>query len=328
MKPWQHDGSSLEQVVAQHGPWSAMSIDLPNGRSTLPPAIDHRLKRLVQTAADLVHKPLSECRVLDLACLEGHYGIEFALHGAQSVCVEIREPNLAKTAYAVEALGLAQRCQVVQDDVRNLALGTYGTFDIIVCSGILYHLGADDVALLIRRMGECCARLCIVDTQVAVQESHFAQVDGRKVGGFSYREHVPNATAQDKLRDLWASIDNNDSFWFTTNELMTQFQQAGFTSCSEVLLPTHPGLTYDRRMFAAVKGQPVRVLSSAPTDALGHVPATLADPTDLHDYVRDYGVAYRLGKRLLPQPVKDAIKPALRKLGVLKTEESPFVDNP
>ena len=59
-----------------------MAIDLGQGRSTMPPAADWRLRRIVQVAADLLGKPLSQARVLDLACLEGHYGIEFAMQGA------------------------------------------------------------------------------------------------------------------------------------------------------------------------------------------------------------------------------------------------------
>ncbi len=323
---WVHDGTTSSDIVARHGPWSAMSIRLADGSYTREQAVDHRLKRLVQTVADTVGKPLDQCRVLDLACLEGHYGIEFALHGAQAVCVEIREANLAKAAYAINALGLSN-CELVQDDVRNLDVATYGRFDVIICSGILYHLRAEDAARLVRQMADCCTRLCIVDTYIAVRETAHATVGGALMGGVVYREHDPGDTAAMKMRDLWASIDNDSSFWFTTNALVTLFAQAGFTSCSDVLLPTHPELTYDRRMFSAIKGQPVSILSSEMTDRTGHVPAPLPDPTNLHPYQMDHGRAYTIGKKLLPQPVKNAVKPTLRRLGLLKTEDSPFDDN-
>lgn len=321
MKVWSHDGSSSEEVVARHGEWTAMSIRLANGTHTRAEAPDHRLKRIVQSASDLVGKPLDQCRVLDLACLEGQYGIEFAMHGAEAVCVEIREANLAKTAYAVANLGLAN-CKVMQDDVRNLSRETYGEFDIIICSGILYHLQAADAARLISSMGACCKKLCIVDTYVAVRESSFVDVDGRRFGGFIYREHAEGATAADKVRDLWASIDNTSSFWFTINGLAALFSKAGFTSCSETLLPSHPELTYDRRMFIAVKGDPVRVLSSEATDRIRHVDSGVPNPASLHPYQLDHGIAFRIGKALLPQTVKDAVKPTLRKLGLLKTQEA------
>ena len=323
MKDWTHDGSSIDQIRARYGPWTAMSIQLPDGTSTLAPAVDHRLKRLVQIASDLSAKPLSECRVLDLACLEGHYGIEFAMHGAEVVCVEIREANLAKAAYAAHALGLG-RCRIVQDDVRNLNRPQYGEFDIIICSGILYHLPAEDVAALVRNMRACCRGVCIVDTYIATHESAFVEIDGRRFGGYRYKEHDEGATELQKADDLWASIDNATSFWFTVNGLATLFASAGFTSCSETLLPSHPGVTYDRRTFVAVSGAPARILSSPMADAAGHVDSGVPDPANLHPYQIDHGVAFRLGKKMLPQSVKDAVKPTLRKLGILKTEPARF----
>jgi 2-polyprenyl-3-methyl-5-hydroxy-6-metoxy-1,4-benzoquinol methylase len=327
MKAWHHDGSTEQQVIERHGPWSAMSIHLGDGRFTREQAVDFRLKRLVQTVSDMVGKPLAECRILDLACLEGHYGIEFALHGAEVVLVEIRDANLAKTAYAIQELGLKDRCRLYQDDVRNLDPATYGQFDAIICSGILYHLRAIDASKLIASMAACSKRLCIVDTQVAARADAFVQVGKRSVGGFVYREHDESASLADKARDLWASIDNEDSFWFTPNELVTQFFDAGFTSAAEVELPTQPDNSYDRRMYVAIKGRPTKVLSSPMTAAIVHEPAPLEDPQNLHPYQRDHGLAYTIGKKVLPQQVKNSIKPTLRKLGVLKTQEAPFEDS-
>src|SRR6185295_10800787 len=71
--PVQDLESHLKDVVDQHGPWTAMAIKLPGGAYTREPAVDHRLKRILQVCGDIVGKPLSQCRVLDLACLEGHY---------------------------------------------------------------------------------------------------------------------------------------------------------------------------------------------------------------------------------------------------------------
>src|SRR5215217_6605312 len=122
--------SELEKLVEQHGPWTAMAIKLPDGSYTRAPSPDYRLRRILQSAADLVGKPLSQCRVLDLACLEGHYAIEFALQGAEAVGIEGREASLVKCEFVKQALGL-KRVTFVQDDVRNLSREKYGVFDII-----------------------------------------------------------------------------------------------------------------------------------------------------------------------------------------------------
>src|SRR5579859_8299350 len=108
---------TYEQVVERYGPWSAMSIHLGGERYTLmPPRPDWRLRRLLQIVGDHADKPLERLRVLDLACLEGQYGIEFALHGAQAVGIEARETHVEKARFAKEQLGLANY-QVFQDDV-------------------------------------------------------------------------------------------------------------------------------------------------------------------------------------------------------------------
>src|ERR1700712_2944833 len=111
--------SELQSVIDEHGPWTAMAIRLKDGSYTRAPAIDYRLRRLLQVSVDLVGKPLTQCRVLDLACLEGHYAIEFALHGAEVLGIEGRAASVAKCEFVQRNLGL-ERARFVQDDVRNL----------------------------------------------------------------------------------------------------------------------------------------------------------------------------------------------------------------
>ena len=77
------------------------------GLNTLEPQNpDDRLTRLVPARVRPAAKPLAETRVLDLACLEGHYAIEFGLSASRVVGIEVREANIAKARFAKEALGL------------------------------------------------------------------------------------------------------------------------------------------------------------------------------------------------------------------------------
>src|SRR6516225_4517715 len=116
--------SRKQEIIARYGPWTAHSFRLADGVDTFDqPHWDTRLRRFVQIVSDLSGKPIQDLRVLDLACLEGHYGIEFALQGGRVVATEGRPANLEKARFAKETLGL-DKLELVLDDVRNLRRGT------------------------------------------------------------------------------------------------------------------------------------------------------------------------------------------------------------
>ena len=174
--------AETRKFIDTHGEWTAMSIKLADGTYTREQAVDHRLRRLVQTAQDSIKKPLSACRVLDLACLEGHYAIEFALHGAEAIGIEGRQVSVEKCNYAKNALGL-DKVKFVVDDVRNLSVEKYGKFDIVICAGILYHLTASDAAALLKSMSDVCTGILLLDTFVALSSQATVEISDRTVHG-------------------------------------------------------------------------------------------------------------------------------------------------
>lgn len=312
----------VQQVVDKHGPWTAMAIKLPDGTYTRLPAPDHRLRRILQVTSDLAGKPLSECRVLDLACLEGHYGIEFALHGCTVVGIEGREASIAKCEFVKRELGL-DRIQFFQDDVRNLSSAKYGVFDIIICSGLLYHLPARDAWSLLRSMYETCTGLVIIDTFIALSSQLIVKIDESTYHGHIYQEHSETDTAEEKQKKLWASLDNNASFWFTEPSLMNMLARAGFSSSFDVLTPTMPGNLRDRKTYVAIKGPRAAIFSSDPTHDACHtdIPEGLNPRFDPSQF--PHGKIFMAAKRLFPQPVKDIIKPVLRTLRILPPDTTP-----
>jgi 2-polyprenyl-3-methyl-5-hydroxy-6-metoxy-1,4-benzoquinol methylase len=132
--------TSLDEFRSRHGEWTSMSIHLGGDTYTLPPAPDARLRRLVQVTSDLAGKPISQLRVLDLACREGHYAID-AMQGAEALGIEYRAESFAKARFVKDYLHL-DRLTLYQDDLRNLSREKYGEFAVVICSGILYHLDA------------------------------------------------------------------------------------------------------------------------------------------------------------------------------------------
>jgi hypothetical protein len=260
--------NSLRELSSRYGEWT-FDIPLPYGVWTkgnlqLPHT---RLKRIVQIVSDLCAKPLSECRILDLACLDGLFSIEFAKHGAETVGVEIREANIKKAMFCKEALQLTN-LTFRQDDVRNVSSESYGTFDAIICSGILYHLEARDVINLCRSMYNMVTRVVVIDTHVSLWPVTKV-VDGeQEYVGRHIREHADGDTPQQKATKLWASADNTTSFWFTRPSLVNLLTNAGFSSVYECFAPVHlnfgkAGLEHpDRCTFVAVKAPTCETLTS------------------------------------------------------------------
>ena len=253
----------LEELRLKYGDW-AYDIPLPHeiwtGGNLQKPHT--RLKRILQIANDLSNKPLSACRVLDLGCLDGLFSIEFALHGATTVGVEIREANIQKALFCKEVLAL-DNLDFRQDDVRNVSLESYGKFDVIICSGILYHLPAFDAIDLVRKMFEMANRVVIIDTHVSLFPEEEIRFENDNYWGDSYREHSDGAPAEEKLKRLWSSIDNETSFWFTRPSLVNIISKAGFSSVYECFVPPTfiPSINFqnagirahDRCTFVAIK---------------------------------------------------------------------------
>ena len=198
--------AKLDALKREYGEW-AYDVPLPHGiwtRGNLQ--IPHtRLKRIVQVVSDLTEKPLSECSVLDLGCLDGIFSIEFAKHGANTIGVEIRDANIKKAIFCKEALEL-HNLDFRQDDVRNISVESYGKFDAIVCSGILYHLTASDAINLIQRMHDIVNRVVVIDTHVALKPIERFAYDGDEYWGSEFHEHSESATPEEKAKSLLASL--------------------------------------------------------------------------------------------------------------------------
>lgn len=262
--------TALDELISRYGEW-AFDIPLPHGIWTRGNRqVPHtRLRRIVQVVSDVVTKPLGECRILDLGCLDGIFSIEFASQGSETVGVEIREANIRKAQFCKDVLEL-QNLHFRQDDVRNISVESYGHFDAIVCSGILYHLPAQDVINLIDRMYDMVNDVIVIDTHIALNPiEQFVSARGTEYWGRIHQEHADGATKEEKASRLWASADNPTSFFYTRPSLLNVLGKAGFTSVYECYNPPHlnfgrPGIEHqDRCTFVAVKGD-LRQIKTSP----------------------------------------------------------------
>src|SRR5258707_1647313 len=260
-QPPLHDGLLGEQCES-----TAMAVHLGQGKYARHAEPDWRLRRLTQVIADVLGKPHSEARVLDLACLEGHYALEMSLHGARVVGTDIREANLAKARYAQRALGLGN-VEFVREDVRDLRRERFGGFDVVIASGIIYHVDVPAVFEFAQHVYDVCDRLAVIDTQIALSPRVAVEYQGRSYSGLWYQEHEERSDASQRYRDFWASIDNTRSLWLTEPSLFNLLADVGFTSILRVEGPQMP-VGSDRQMYVAIKGERAPIRSSPVTDAL------------------------------------------------------------
>ncbi len=242
------------RLIREYGEWTDHNIRLAEGLYTIGNGVESRkLPRIVQIVADLSPKPLSELRVLDLACLEGQYAIEFAMHGATAVAIEGREANLAKARFAKQALGL-EKLTLYHDDVRNLSKERYREFDVVLCLGILYHLDAPDVFRFVEQIASVCTHLTIFNTYISVNYEKAYSYGGRTLWGRDYVEHDPASQQEERLSAKWASLDNVKSVWMTQTTLMNMLVSLGFTSVYNCQAPIEPGNYVDWVSIVGVKG--------------------------------------------------------------------------
>jgi hypothetical protein len=137
-----------------------------------------------------------------------------------------------------------------------------------------------------------------------------------------YKEHDESADRDTRLRDLWASVDNIRSFWFTPASLANYVARVGFSSFYECLNPEHV-LPEDRRAYVAIRGQRADVLSSPLTASMGFTPKPERNHLSNNGPNVRHGWMFRVAKRWLPAPIKNAIKPVLRRVRVLPPDATP-----
>jgi SAM-dependent methyltransferase len=254
------------ELESQSGPWTAHNLLLGAEVFSISPAPtgdETKLRRVLQIVADLARRPVRELRVLDLACLEGMYALELAARGAQVVAIEGRETNLAKARFAAEALGI-DGVDFQLGDVRELDPQRHGSFDVVLCLGILYHLDAPDVFDFVAAMRRVCTDLLVVDTHASPEPREARTHAGATYFGESLFEHDDSASGEERLGAVWSSLDNPRAFAPTRASLLNLLAANGFSSVYECLLPPEPGKPRDRITYVARVGERLEPLLTPP----------------------------------------------------------------
>jgi len=154
--------------------------------------------------------------ILDLGSLEG--GQTFALAKRTGVSItglEGRDYNIKKEEFVKTKLGL-ENIKFICSDLETDPLTTYGKFDAIFCSGILYHLPKPWE--LINKLSRISPNIFIW-THYAADDKANETVEGYR--GYWYNEHGLN----DPLSGM-----SQKSFWVTLSSLQQILYDSGYES--------------------------------------------------------------------------------------------------
>jgi tRNA (mo5U34)-methyltransferase len=107
---------------------------------------------------------LSALTAVDLACHQGYFSCHLAQRGLKSVLgIDAREQHVSDAQLLAQAMDIRTFSARVSDvhKVDELALGS---FDVVLCLGLIYHLENPIGAL--RQARALCRGRCLIETQI------------------------------------------------------------------------------------------------------------------------------------------------------------------
>lgn len=166
--------------------------------------------------------------ILELGSLEGGHSFALAAHPTveRLVGVEGRQANVARAEWVRTLLG-ASNVEFVQADLESTSLSTLGTFDVVFCCGLLYHLQRPWE--LIAQIGQVSSGLFLSTHYAAAEQANTVR---HGVRGTIYQEFG----LDDPLSGL-----SDESFWPTLDGLLGMLRDHGFTETNIVHnIQVHP----------------------------------------------------------------------------------------
>jgi len=137
------DAETIRSLVDAHPLWYHQ-IELAPGIVT--PGVHDSADELARLDTLGLPRDCSGLRVLDIGCRDGFFAFEMERRGAREVVgIDYAEPDI--TGFSVAAKILASDVQYVVENVYYLDPKKYGTFDLVLFLGVVYHLRHPMLAL-------------------------------------------------------------------------------------------------------------------------------------------------------------------------------------
>jgi 2-polyprenyl-3-methyl-5-hydroxy-6-metoxy-1,4-benzoquinol methylase len=188
-------------------------------------------------------------RVIDIGCNEGYFSAECALRGADVLGIEARLINIKKLEFVKSVLGLPT-FRFAQDEANAVTREKYGSFDIALVLGLLYHL--EEPFTLLENVAQMCDGFVLIDTLISFEDQpdtlcggwkpELTELQdftfrGRTYNGRMHREYESSATQVGKDLAATSSLGHEWSMWLTEDSLLQLLRDVGFEQIVKLVYP-------------------------------------------------------------------------------------------
>jgi tRNA (mo5U34)-methyltransferase len=199
----------------------------------------HRTRmELMETSVRAALSTAPNAKVIDLACNEGWFSHRALEWGATCVLgVDVRPRVIRRAELIRDHLGISPDCLVLRcADIFALNPDELGTFDVVLCLGLIYHLENPIGALRIARA--LTRDLCVIESQLTKQDDPIVLGNGQsdlyEESSASYASRVE----ADWETNMLASSGGVVSFTPNRAAMLQGAKAAGFTKLE--VAPTGP----------------------------------------------------------------------------------------
>lgn len=244
-RPLQVESRSLpvpEWIAARvaEEPYWFHRVELPGGITT-PGWSDPRVDKLPNYG---LPDDMSGMRVLDIGNAEGFFSFEAERRGAAEVIGIENYPPMARK-FEICRAALGSRARTYMASVYDLSPNTFGTFDLVMFFGVLYHLRHPILAL--QKIASVCTGTVLMQTATCADTSEKPMAEfhpfGITSGPADKPEHDPTC------------------FWFPNVACcIAMLQHVGFVNVEQILTNAPVG--------AVCRGQVPRRQKGAPPDEM------------------------------------------------------------
>jgi len=228
--------AGLREELKRFGTWT-YPFELPGGIVTpvhvewLIESHETRARMVFSRLDELYRERWAETTCLDIACNEGFFGMEVCRRGAkQVVAFDARAGNIEKAEFVTRQLGLGGISFHVED-LSRLTPERFGTFDLTLCLGLLYHL--ENPMDAIQRVRGVTKELCVIDTQVLHSSSPVVTAWITDDNLIETEDVIGIIKEPDAMVNPSASVTGM-SLVMNESALMTMLRQAGFRKIERV----------------------------------------------------------------------------------------------